>query len=318
MSAQRKTPTQANGGSDDGVQYTNAVNAEIEALWKSTHGWLVNIGSSPNAITAQTDTALVAPIAAYARPMSFYLVPAATNSAAVQINIDGVGVVDLRDAAGNPLQGGELVAGNVHPIAYDGVRFRAIGVRAGGATQVATAPDAIFEDQKASGSHGGTFQAGAWRVRNLNTAVRNTIPGAALDTISGEFTLPSGSFWIEWSAPAFCVRRHKTRLFNVSDGMAPTDYLGSSEYAYYNFVQKSFLTGVITSEGLVQGTTGDDIAVEQIAQTRSFGAALVTISTAKTFRIEHRCELTRNNDGFGLAAAFGDPEKYSRVAIWKQ
>jgi hypothetical protein len=318
MPAQRKTPTQANGGSDDGVLYTNAVNEEVEALWKSTHGWLINVGGSVNAITAQSDAALVAPIAAYARPMSFYLVPAQTNSAAVQIDIDGVGFVDLRDMAGNPLAGGELLADNAYPIAFDGTRFRVIGVRAGAAATVTTAPDAIFEDQKPSGSSGGTFQSGAWRVRNLNTQVRNTISGASLNTTTGEFTLPAGSFWIEWSAPAFCVRRHKTRLFNVSDGMAPTDYLGSSEYAYYNFVQKSFLTGVITSEGLVQGTTGDDIAVEQIAQTRSFGAALVTISTAKTFRIEHRCELTRNNDGFGLAAAFGDPEKYSRVAIWKQ
>ncbi len=316
MSAQRRTPTQANGGSDDGVLYTNAVNAEIEALWKSTHGWLVNVGGAANAITAQSDAALVAPIAAYARPMSFYLVPAQSNSAAVQINIDGVGFVDLRDMAGNPLAGGELLAGNAYPIAFDGTRFRVIGVRAGAAVTVATAPDAIFEDQKPSGSHGGTFQAGAYRVRNLNTTVRNTIAGAALNGASGEFTLPAGSFWIEWSAPAFCVRRHKTRLFNVSDTLAPNDYLGSTEHAQYSFGAKTFVTSVFFGEN--PGFFTDEFAVEQIGQTRSFGAALVTISAAKTFRIEHRCELTRNTDGFGLAASFGDAEKYTRVSIWKQ
>ncbi|HXF88150.1 MAG TPA: hypothetical protein VNK48_07355 [Xanthobacteraceae bacterium] len=316
MSAQRKTPTQANGGSDDGILYTNAVNTEIEALWTSSHGWLVNVGGTANAIIAQSDDALVDPITAYARPMSFYLVPSQTNSAAVQINIDSMGFIDLRDAAGNPLAGGELLAGNVYAIVYDGARFRVIGVRAGGATVVATAPDAIFEDQKPSGSHGGTFQSGAWRVRNLNTTVRNVISGASLNAASGEFTLPAGYFWIEWSAPAFCVRRHKTRLFNVTDGLAPNDFLGSSEYAYYSYGERTFVTSVGFGEN--PGYSTDTIAIEQIAQTRSFGAALVSISAAKTFRLEHRCELTRNSDGFGLAAAFGDAEKYSRISIWKQ
>lgn len=51
--AVRKTPTQANGGVDDGIDYTNDVDAEIEALWKgAAFGWLTSIGGTANAVTA--------------------------------------------------------------------------------------------------------------------------------------------------------------------------------------------------------------------------------------------------------------------------
>jgi hypothetical protein len=290
VTAKRKTPTQTNGGSDDGIAYTDAVNEEIEALWKSTHAWLVNVAGSANAVTADTDAALVEPITAYARPLSFYLVPIATNTAAVTLNIDGAGPVDLRDAAANPLQGGELAAGRVYPIAFDGAQFRALTVLAGTAAAIKTAPDAVFEDQKASGTAGGSFANGAYRVRDLNTVVRNVIAGASLNAANGQFTLPAGTYWIAWRAPGALVNLHKSRLFNVTDNSVPAGGLGSVAEA--------------------SNSVG--------SQTNSEGGVLVTITSAKAFRIEHRCQSTRNTDGFGRAASFGDTETYTRVSICKQ
>ena len=37
-----------------------------------------------------------------------------------------------------------------------------------------------IQDQKPQGTYGGTFTAGAWRTRDLNTVLTNTITGASL------------------------------------------------------------------------------------------------------------------------------------------
>lgn len=49
-------------------------------------------------------------------------------------------------------------------------------------------PVAVIQDQKSSGTDGGTFTSGAWRTRTLNTTVLNTI-GAGFSLSSNQFTL---------------------------------------------------------------------------------------------------------------------------------
>lgn len=123
----RKTPTTTNGGSDNGITYTNDVDAEVENLWRVACTELVSLGGSANAITASSDSAVVAAIAAYARPMAFWLTPTSNNTAAVQINIDGVGLIDLDDQDGNALAANALVAGRRQMISFDGTVFRVFG-----------------------------------------------------------------------------------------------------------------------------------------------------------------------------------------------
>ena len=55
-------------------------------------------------------------------------------------------------------------------------------------------------DEKPTGTAAGTFTAGAWRTRDLNTVKTNTIPGASL--ANNQITLPAGTYDILAGAAA--------------------------------------------------------------------------------------------------------------------
>lgn len=147
------------------------------------------------------------------------------------------------------------------------------------------APDVIIQDQKTVGSEGGTFTSGADQTRTLNTLVRNLNSLASLS--SNRFTLPAGTYFIEWSAPAHYVNGHQSLLYNFTDAVV----VARGESAYIN------------NSGAW-------------AVTRSEGYAVVTIAASKAFEIRHRCENSRNTDGFGRAANLGT-EVYTTVKISK-
>ena len=285
--AVRKTPTQANGGSDDGVSYTNDVDAEIEALWKgAAFGWLTGIGGTGNAFTGASDSALVGPITTYARPMAFWYVPTAVNTTAVTANIDSVGIINIEDQFGAALQGGEFVIGAVYPLVYDGTNLRAFGVTAGAANRPVTQPDILAQEQETSGTaghSGATFTSGAYRTRFLTNLVRNNISASLA---SNQITLPAGTYFATWRCPAFSVLAHQTRLYNATDSTV-LGY-GSSSYAYTN------------------------------TETDSTGSAIFTLTTSKAIELDHRCGSTIATPAFGQPSGFGNIEIYSELRIWKQ
>lgn len=146
----------------------------------------------------------------------------------------------------------------------------------------------IIQDQKVSGTNGGTFTSGSWQTRVLNTEVydRNSI----LSVSGNQFTISTaGTYEISWSAPAVGVNNHKTRLYNVS-GSAVAGY-GSTEFSQEV-----------------------DVFDPVVVSTTSYGIALVTIVGSTTFRIEHKCDTTYSSDGFGVASNF-DTEIYTSVII---
>ena len=145
--------------------------------------------------------------------------------------------------------------------------------------------DVIIEDQKSSGTDGGKFNSGAWITRDLNTLVYNHDSLASLS--NNRFTLPAGTYCIDWDAPAFDVDVHKTLLYN---------YTKSSIVAY--------------------GTSERSSASTVSAQTRSFGTSIITIDQQTQFEIRHRCSNTQSDSGLGRAASFGT-EIYTRVRIKK-
>lgn len=145
----------------------------------------------------------------------------------------------------------------------------------------AGAPDVVMEDQKSSGTAGGTFTSGAWRTRDLTTEVRD--PYGLVSIAANQFT-PTVNGWVEWSAPANRCSEHQSRLFNVTD---------------------TAVAGVGSSESTI-GTNP--------LNTRSVGGAPVV--AGKTYRVEHQCGGTRATDGFGNPASFGT-EIYTRVQFWR-
>lgn len=140
-----------------------------------------------------------------------------------------------------------------------------------------------LQDQKSSGTAGGTFTSGAWRTRTLNTEVTDEITSTLS---SSQFTLPAGTYWIDASSPAFQVANHQSKLVNITD---TADVLfGTPQY--------SAPTNGDTNTSVITGR--------------------FTIAGTKTFEIQHRCNTTANTNGFGVAASFGT-EIFCDVKIWK-
>lgn len=147
---------------------------------------------------------------------------------------------------------------------------------------VGTAPDIILEDQKTSGTAGGSFLNGADQRRTLNAEVRDVNNICTLS--SSRFTLPAGTYYIEWAAPAYNVGSHQSFLHNFTTSTEVKR--GRSSYCGSNM-------------------------------TESAGSTVVTITGDTTFQILHRCENSNitNGYGFGVPSSFGT-EVYTTVKIW--
>lgn len=141
-----------------------------------------------------------------------------------------------------------------------------------------SAPDVIAEDQRTIGTNGGSFFYNGDRTRALNTLVRNV--GSLASLASNQITLPAGTYYFEWEAPAYLVNAHQSWLYNAT---AATE--------------------------VKRGRSCYDTAI-------STGRATVTITETTAFEIRHRCQTTVQTTGFGPAAGFGT-EVYTSVKIWK-
>jgi hypothetical protein len=143
-----------------------------------------------------------------------------------------------------------------------------------------------LSEEQNIGVQGGTFDKDSWETRVLNTLRGNGSHSANCTLASNAFTLQPGTYQISIAVPAFRVQAHQARIYNVTD--ATDEAYGSCSYAQGN------------------------IATHSIIQ----GRLLAVVGGAKTFRIEHKCESKRNNDGFGPAGGFGT-EVYTQVSIRK-
>ena len=143
---------------------------------------------------------------------------------------------------------------------------------------------ALLRDEKSNGTVGGTFTAGAFRTRTLNSKPVDEI-GITLS--SNSFTLPAGTYRIHARAPGFGVSNHVITLRNVTD----------------------LTTTLIGSAGRASSTSGegDSVILNQF-----------TIGVSKSFQIQHRCSLTVATFGFGTSTALsGVSEIYTQVELLK-
>lgn len=150
----------------------------------------------------------------------------------------------------------------------------------------------IVEEQanNTNGHAGATFSSGSWVTRFLNTTRgSNTITGSSLS--SNQFTLPSGTYRIFATAPSYYTGNHKIRLRNITD--SSDTLLGTNERSAYSGVNDG-------------------------SQTFSMIRGVFTITSSKTFEIQHRCQSTYSSGyGFGYAMNFGVTEVYTQVELWK-
>jgi hypothetical protein len=140
-------------------------------------------------------------------------------------------------------------------------------------------------DEKSSGTTGGTFTSGSFQTRDLNTSLTNEISGASLS--SNQIILPSGTYYIDATAPAFQIDKHKAKLRNITD--SSDTLIGTSEFSQY--------FGAYTTTSFVTGR--------------------FTIASQKTFELQHRCETTLATNGLGVDGGFSVTAVYTDVKIWK-
>jgi len=149
---------------------------------------------------------------------------------------------------------------------------------------VPTPRTAYIKDVKSSGTAGGTFTAGAWQTRDLNTLEGDT---EFVSLSSNQVTLSPGKYEIEASAPAFIVNYHKLKLRDITN--SADAIIGQSRYC---------------DQGNI---------VENLANLES----TIEITSSITFEIQHRCSTTKAGDGFGIASSFGVDEIYTTLKIKK-
>ena len=144
---------------------------------------------------------------------------------------------------------------------------------------------AVIADEKGSLTGGGTFTAGAWQTRDLNTEISDA--DGIVSIASNQFTLGAGTYLIEWSCPVYVVNRHQTKLYSITNSSDLAK--GTSEYS----------------------DNGNAV------QNRSFGAFVHTISASHTYEIRHYAITSSTTLGFGVNGGTGINSVYTLVKISK-
>lgn len=146
---------------------------------------------------------------------------------------------------------------------------------------------ALYRDEKAQNSAGGTLTAGSWGTRTMNTeSVDTTLAGASVAT--NKVTLPAGTFRFRCSAPFYRVGNCQVRLQNTSD--ATTVAAG-------------------TSQNSGNSATG--------AVTRSEVTGRFTIAATKDFELQYQIGASVGTSDGGVPANF-TTEVYSTMEFWQE
>ena len=145
---------------------------------------------------------------------------------------------------------------------------------------------AIICDEKSHDTSGGTFTSGDWRDRDLNTEIAD--PDGIVSISSNQFTLGAGTYFINWSCPAYRVEEHRSRLYDVT---------GSA----------------VLAVGFNAWSADSDRP-----QGWSEGFFRHTITSNNVYKLQHFC-LDSYTNGFGRSGNIDDTvERYSWVKIFKE
>jgi hypothetical protein len=149
----------------------------------------------------------------------------------------------------------------------------------------ANSPTAIFNEQQASGTNGGTFTSGSWVKRTLNTTLINTITGCSI--ASSVITLGAGTYNVTAYAPAYNVDGHKCRIQNTTAGT--TLVLGMNAYT--------------SNAGAY-------------ASNHSFASITFTLTGATNIELQHQAITTKATNGLGFTVSIASiSEVYSQIHI---
>lgn len=154
------------------------------------------------------------------------------------------------------------------------------------AEQIATSNQMLHvRDERASGTHGGNSTT-TYQPRVLNLIRTNTIVGATL--AANIISLPAGTYDIDATAPGYGCGRHRARLRDQTSGTT-----------------------------LILGTVERTVAAGELTISQSRIQGRFTLAAPSQISIQHGASILFVNQGWGLAAGFGDNEVYTDVIIRK-
>jgi len=143
---------------------------------------------------------------------------------------------------------------------------------------------AHIADVKSSSSAGGSSSSGSWETRDLNTEISDA--DGIVSIASNQFTLGSGTYVINFTAPAYSAGSHQARLYDITGSAILV--LGSTEY----------------------GSSSDD------TQTNSIGSFIHSPTSSNTYEIQHRVAVSTNTYGHGVNSNLAN-NHYTQVIIYK-
>lgn len=290
MALDRTTPDPENTAPDiDGANYSRAVNEEVGGIWNRTPIQLT-VSSGINDLVCTAAIAGLNP-SAYQDGQIYSVQPNANNTAAMRININALGLIDMLKQDGSAFGNGEILSSTVYMgiIRNGGTEFRVFGAL----PEMAAALNiAIFGLGQPNGTAGGGTVQDVWTRYPLNQVRKNDIIGASLDTTVnvGQFTLPAGRFMIDALAGFARSEEVQLRLFNVSDSVFVTT--GHSSFGRTPDALNAAAPGYIAD---------------------------LNLSSPKTFELMYEVELPQGGTGLGvpLGPSGGQDEEYGYCRIMK-
>jgi hypothetical protein len=158
-------------------------------------------------------------------------------------------------------------------------------LRQWGVSRASDRPYIHVRDEKANGSSGGTFTAGTWQTRVLNTIVTDSHNLATL--AANALTVPSGVYQVnDCRAPAFRVDRNRARI------------MGNG------------------SVQLLLGQNAYSDNTDDYAQTNAHVVGRFTLTTTTALTVEHYGQTTYAGQGFGVEGSVpGVNEIYTELIL---
>lgn len=166
-----------------------------------------------NLITVTGTNALIGtsvpPYTAYTAGMTLSFVAVNTNTGAVTISVDGLGAKNIYIGSATALSGGELVAGQIIQVEYDGTRFQLINGAISSprlANAQLTLPNAINEAAPVTLASASTVNIGAAASNNITITGTTTINSFGTATAGTKRTLTfSGSLVLTYNATSMIL-----------------------------------------------------------------------------------------------------------------
>ncbi len=146
-------------------------------------------------------------------------------------------------------------------------------------------PYICIQDQKPSGTLGGSTTTGSWQTHTLNTVVANDLNIAVLDRVTSRITLPAGTYRANCFTVGYATGHFQARLAVVPNAI-----------------------------GILVGTDADTNNANSITAL-SIVSGRFSLGSPTAIELQMRTSASRSNDGYGNAGSWG-VEIYATAEFW--